>query len=66
MGVGTLILANAAKVEKDYWGSHLIRHPKKLEMLLRDGLAQVEGLGRIFYLSSLRPFKTHREHGWRS
>mmetsp|Transcript_51186 Transcript_51186/g.116364 ORF Transcript_51186/g.116364 Transcript_51186/m.116364 type:complete len:203 (+) Transcript_51186:394-1002(+) len=58
MGVGTLILANAAKVEKDYWGSHLIRHPKKLEMLLRDGLAQSGdvNLPTVILARRLKPF----------
>ena len=42
MGVGTLILVNAAKVEKDYWGSHLVRGDsfEAIEELLLEGLAQ--------------------------
>ena len=41
LGVGTLVLTAAAKVEKDYFGSHLIRHPEQLKELLEEGLTQV-------------------------
>ena len=40
LGVGTLILSNAAKVEADYFGSHLLRDPQRLRGALVEGLAQ--------------------------
>ena len=43
MGVDTLVLTGAAKVEKDYFGSHLVRYPERLREALIEGLAQVRG-----------------------
>jgi len=40
LGVGTLILTNAYKVEADYWGCHLLRQPDAVDDLLLEGLAQ--------------------------
>ncbi len=40
LGVDTLVLCNAAKVEKDYFGSHLIRDPEARIEALVEGLAQ--------------------------
>lgn len=43
LGIGTLILAHACKVPRDYWGSHLLRRDggaAKLRAALVDGLAQ--------------------------
>lgn len=41
LGVDNLILTNAAKVEKDYFGSHLIKYPEQLRAELVEGLTQV-------------------------
>lgn len=40
MGVGQLMLVGAAKVEKDYFGSHLFRYPKEVRRGLTEGLSQ--------------------------
>jgi len=40
LGVDQLILTNAMKVPKDYFGSHIFRNPQVLRGLLVEGLAQ--------------------------
>ena len=40
LGVENLILTNARKVPKDYFGSHLFRNPSVLRGLLVEGLSQ--------------------------
>eukprot|EP00980_Cylindrotheca_fusiformis_P000177 scaffold26_cov117-Cylindrotheca_fusiformis.AAC.18 len=40
MGVDQLILTDAKKVPKEYFGSHLFRKPEKLQDLLIEGLCQ--------------------------
>lgn len=40
LGVRTLALVGADKVEKDYFGSHLFRRPERLQACLVEGLAQ--------------------------
>jgi RsmE family RNA methyltransferase len=40
MGVGRIILVGAAKVEKDYFGSHLFRRPEALRACIVEGLSQ--------------------------
>jgi hypothetical protein len=40
-GVDTLVLLNAAKVEKAYFGSHLLRTPAAIRAKLVEGLTQV-------------------------
>lgn len=40
LGVGTLVLLGAAKVDRAYWGSHLLREPHTVERLLVEGLSQ--------------------------
>ena len=40
LGVDQLILTNAMKVPKDYFGSHIFRKPEVLRGLLMEGLAQ--------------------------
>jgi len=40
LGVDQLILCNAMKVPKDYFGSHIFRNPQVLRGLLVEGLAQ--------------------------
>mmetsp|Transcript_10448 Transcript_10448/g.39486 ORF Transcript_10448/g.39486 Transcript_10448/m.39486 type:complete len:209 (-) Transcript_10448:2058-2684(-) len=40
MGVNNLFLTNAGKVEKDYFGAHLLRDPEALRRELLDGLTQ--------------------------
>ena len=40
MGVDQLILTEATKVPRDYFGSHLFRSPEKLRELLVEGLCQ--------------------------
>lgn len=40
MGVDTLVLTEARKVPKDYFGSHLFRKPQSLTNLLIEGLCQ--------------------------
>ncbi|KAL7547909.1 hypothetical protein ACHAWF_011179, partial [Thalassiosira exigua] len=40
LGVDQLILSNAKKVPKDYFGSHIFRKPEVLRGLLVEGLAQ--------------------------
>lgn len=40
MGIDTLVLTEARKVPKDYFGSHLFRKPKLLTDLLVEGLCQ--------------------------
>jgi 16S rRNA (uracil1498-N3)-methyltransferase len=40
LGVNQLILTNAMKVPKDYFGSHIFRKPEVLRGLLVEGLAQ--------------------------
>lgn len=40
LGVDQLILTNAVKVPKDYFGSHIFRKPEVLRGLLVEGLAQ--------------------------
>ncbi len=46
LGVDNLILTNAAKVEKDYFGSHLIKYPEQLRAELVEGLTQVGTLAQ--------------------
>ena len=40
VGVGQLVLLGAAKVEKDYFGSHLFRRPEEVRKGLVEGLSQ--------------------------
>lgn len=40
IGIDQLVLTNAKKVPKDYFGSHIFRNPKVLRGLLVEGLAQ--------------------------
>lgn len=40
MGVGQLVLLGAAKVEKDYFGSHLFRRPDEMRRGFVEGLSQ--------------------------
>ncbi len=40
LGVDQLILSNAMKVPKDYFGSHIFRKPEVLRGLLVEGLSQ--------------------------
>jgi RsmE family RNA methyltransferase len=40
LGVHRVFLTGAAKVEKDYFGSHLLRFPNELRKLLVEGLSQ--------------------------
>ncbi|KAJ1429913.1 Alpha/beta knot methyltransferase [Ochromonadaceae sp. CCMP2298] len=42
LGVGRLYLVEAAKVQKDYFGSHLFRKPSAMRALLLEGLMQAE------------------------
>lgn len=39
-GIGRLVLVDAEKVEKDYFGSHLFRRPQALQDCLIEGLSQ--------------------------
>jgi RsmE family RNA methyltransferase len=40
LGVDHVILTEARKVPKDYWGSHLFRRPEELRLRLVEGLCQ--------------------------
>lgn len=40
LGVGRLLITSAKKVEKSYWGSHLLREPDALRDLVIEGLSQ--------------------------
>ncbi len=40
LGVGTIVLSNAAKVDKGYFGSHLFRDPLEMRRKLVEGLMQ--------------------------
>jgi 16S rRNA (uracil1498-N3)-methyltransferase len=40
LGVEKLVLLGAGKVEKDYFGSHLLRRPEAMRALLVEGLSQ--------------------------
>ncbi|EWM22762.1 16s ribosomal rna methyltransferase [Nannochloropsis gaditana] len=40
LGVGRLLITSAKKVEKSYWGSHLLREPQALRELVVEGLSQ--------------------------
>jgi RsmE family RNA methyltransferase len=42
MGVNRLVLVDAAKVEKDYFGSHLFRRPAEVRKCFVEGLSQAE------------------------
>jgi len=42
LGVGRIFLIEAKKVQKDYFGSHLLRRPDAMRRLLVEGLAQAE------------------------
>lgn len=58
LGVGTVVLANAAKVEKDYFGSHLIRSEEARLDALVEGLAQSGDVWvpRVIVARRLKPF----------
>ena len=42
MGVNKLVLVEASKVEKDYFGSHLFRRPAEVRKCFVEGLSQAE------------------------
>jgi RsmE family RNA methyltransferase len=58
LGVGTLIVTNAFKVEADYWGSHLLRSTEAVEELCIEGLAQSGDvhLPRVVFAKRLKAF----------
>jgi RsmE family RNA methyltransferase len=59
LGVDTLALIGAKKVEKDYFGSHILRKPEVLKDLLIEGLAQAAvdcNLPNVIVCKSLRSF----------
>lgn len=42
MGVGTIVLIGASKVEKAFFGSHLFREPEQMKAALIEGLSQAK------------------------
>ncbi len=58
LGVGTIVLSNAAKVDKGYFGSHLLRDPLKMRKKLVEGLMQSgdTSLPRIVVAKRLKVF----------
>ena len=58
MGVDTLVLTNAAKVEKDYFGSHLMRDEDARLTAIVEGLAQSGEIHvpRVVIARRLKPF----------
>ena len=59
MGVSNIILCNAAKVQPDYFGSHLLRPPQKnMREALKAGLEQAGdvALPKVHVARRLKPF----------
>ena len=58
MGVDHIILSNAQKVPKDYFGSHLFRKPHQLKRHLIEGLCQAGDvrLPKLTVVKQLKPF----------
>ena len=58
MGVHDLILTSAAKVPKDYFGSHLFRNPMLIRSALIEGLCQAcdVKVPRVTVVKRLKPF----------
>jgi 16S rRNA (uracil1498-N3)-methyltransferase len=59
MGVANIILSNAAKVQSDYFGSHLLRPPQKnMREALKAGLEQAGdvALPKVHVVRRLKPF----------
>ena len=59
MGVDHLVLTHAQKVPRDYFGSHLFRHPNRLRERLVEGLCQASvdvRLPRVTVVKNLRHF----------
>lgn len=58
MGVHDLVLTSAAKVPKDYFGSHLFRNPKLIRSALIEGLCQAcdVKVPRVTVVNRLKPF----------
>jgi len=58
IGVKDLILISAAKVPRDYFGSHLFRKPNELRRLLVEGLCQAGDvrIPRVRVVHRLKPF----------
>uniref|UniRef100_A0A8J9X396 16S rRNA (uracil(1498)-N(3))-methyltransferase n=1 Tax=Phaeodactylum tricornutum TaxID=2850 RepID=A0A8J9X396_PHATR len=61
MGVNHLVLAQAQKVPKDYFGSHLLRNPEELREKLIEGLCQAGDvrLPQLHIVRNLRDFLTN-------
>lgn len=58
MGVHDLVLTSAAKVPKDYFGSHLFRNPMQIRSALIEGLCQASDviIPRVTVTKRLKPF----------
>ena len=58
LGVGTIVLTNARKVEPDYFGSHLMRQPEAVRALLVEGCSQSGDVyvPKVVIARRLKPF----------
>ncbi len=58
LGVGTIVISNAAKVDKGYFGSHLFRDPFEMRNKLVEGLMQSgdTALPRVIIAKRLKVF----------
>ncbi len=58
LGVGTIVISNAAKVDKGYFGSHLFRDPFEMRNKLVEGLMQSgdTALPRVIVAKRLKVF----------